>query len=107
MSLIDTHAHLDDDRFATDLPDVLDRAAVAGVVRVVTIATTAQIASIEIPSGYSEAKPGAAPDAKVRPVPVTWRIRALREGNHALTVTTDSGLTQTHRVTINRKSLFN
>ncbi|MEO2088167.1 MAG: TatD family hydrolase [Gemmataceae bacterium] len=35
--LIDTHAHLDDDRFAADLPAVLDRAAAAGVVRVLTI----------------------------------------------------------------------
>jgi TatD DNase family protein len=35
--VIDTHAHLDDDRFATDLADVLARAAAAGVERVVTI----------------------------------------------------------------------
>ncbi|HET6573793.1 MAG TPA: TatD family hydrolase [Fimbriiglobus sp.] len=35
--LIDTHAHLDDPRFADDLPAVLDRAAVAGVARVLTI----------------------------------------------------------------------
>jgi TatD DNase family protein len=41
VHLIDTHAHLDDERFATDLPDVLRRAAEAGVARVVTVATTA------------------------------------------------------------------
>jgi TatD DNase family protein len=34
---IDTHAHLDDDRFAADLPAVLARAADAGVGRVLTI----------------------------------------------------------------------
>jgi TatD DNase family protein len=34
---IDTHAHLDDQRFADDLPAVLDRAAAAGVGRVLTI----------------------------------------------------------------------
>jgi TatD DNase family protein len=38
--LIDTHAHLDDERFAADLPDVLARAAGAGVTRVLAVATT-------------------------------------------------------------------
>lgn len=35
--LIDTHAHLDDERFAGDLPDVLKRASTAGVEHVLTI----------------------------------------------------------------------
>src|SRR4051812_31482329 len=35
--LIDTHAHLFDDRFAGDLPAVLDRAAKAGLERVVCV----------------------------------------------------------------------
>jgi TatD DNase family protein len=39
--LIDTHAHLDDERFAADLPAVLERAAAAGVTRVIVVATTA------------------------------------------------------------------
>src|SRR5579863_1202804 len=40
LDLIDTHAHLDDDRFRDDLAAVLDRARQAGVGRVITIATT-------------------------------------------------------------------
>jgi TatD DNase family protein len=39
--LTDTHAHLDAEQFAADLPDVLARAAAAGVARVVAVATTA------------------------------------------------------------------
>ncbi|MFL5240577.1 MAG: TatD family hydrolase [Gemmataceae bacterium] len=39
--LIDTHAHLDDERFASDLPAVLERANGAGVSHIVTIGTTA------------------------------------------------------------------
>ncbi len=40
-ALIDTHAHLDDEQFAADLPAVLDRARAAGVETVIAIATTA------------------------------------------------------------------
>jgi TatD DNase family protein len=39
--LIDTHAHIDDERFQSDLPAVLDRARTAGVVSIIAIATTA------------------------------------------------------------------
>jgi TatD DNase family protein len=38
---IDTHAHLDDERFQADLPDVLARATEAGLERIVVVATTA------------------------------------------------------------------
>jgi TatD DNase family protein len=39
--VIDTHAHLDDERFATDVADVVARAAAAGLERVLTIGTDA------------------------------------------------------------------
>jgi TatD DNase family protein len=41
-AFIDTHAHLDDEKFRNDLPAVLDRAAAAGVQNIITIATTAR-----------------------------------------------------------------
>jgi TatD DNase family protein len=54
MELIDTHAHVDDERFAGDLPEVIRRATDAGVVRVVAIATTAasSLACTELAGRY-------------------------------------------------------
>ncbi|MFZ4116729.1 MAG: TatD family hydrolase [Chthoniobacterales bacterium] len=39
MHLIETHAHLDDTRFAHDLDAVMERARLAGVTRIITIGT--------------------------------------------------------------------
>jgi TatD DNase family protein len=52
--LIDTHAHLDDERFHGDLAAVLDRATAAGVARILTIATTAEdsAACVELATRY-------------------------------------------------------
>ncbi len=41
LEWIDTHAHLDDERFHGDLPAVLERAEKAGLKRIVVVATTA------------------------------------------------------------------
>jgi TatD DNase family protein len=46
LRLIDTHAHLDDEQFRVDLPEVLARAHAAGVERILTIATTARSSAI-------------------------------------------------------------
>jgi TatD DNase family protein len=46
--LIDTHAHLNDEQFRDDLLAVLDRAAAAGVRKIVTIATTAASSAVSI-----------------------------------------------------------
>ena len=53
-ALIDTHAHLDDEQFHSALPAVLERARAAGVVHVVTIATTApsSAACVELAGRY-------------------------------------------------------
>jgi TatD DNase family protein len=46
--VIDTHAHLDDDRFATDLAEVVARAAAVGLERVLTIGTDAATSARDV-----------------------------------------------------------
>jgi TatD DNase family protein len=41
LEFVDTHAHLDDEQFESDLPAVIDRALAADVRQVISIATTA------------------------------------------------------------------
>jgi TatD DNase family protein len=41
MDLFDTHAHLDDDQLAADVAGVVERAAAAGVTRILAVGTTA------------------------------------------------------------------
>lgn len=52
--LIDTHAHLDEEAFSKDLDEVLERAAEAGVERILTIGTTlgSSRAAVELAERY-------------------------------------------------------
>jgi len=54
--LVDSHAHLDDARFASDLGAVLDRAREAGVQRIVTVGTG--LASCEAAIALAQRNPG-------------------------------------------------
>ena len=42
VQLVDTHAHLDDEQFAGQLDEIIQRATSAGVVRIIAIGTTAE-----------------------------------------------------------------
>lgn len=53
--LVDSHAHLDDSAFGSDLPEILHRAREAGVERIVTIGT--DIASSRRAQAISESQP--------------------------------------------------
>src|SRR4051812_19815724 len=76
MNLIDTHAHLDDERFAGDLAEVLRRAADAGVVRVVAVATTApsSAACVELAARHAPlaATVGIQPNHVAEAAPGDW-----------------------------------
>ncbi|MFO0896436.1 MAG: TatD family hydrolase [Pirellulales bacterium] len=52
--LIDTHAHLDDEQFAAELPAVIERAGAAGVSAIVAIGTTAasSAAAVKLAAEY-------------------------------------------------------
>ncbi len=42
VQLVDTHAHLDDEQFAGQLDEIIQRATSAGVVRIIAVGTTAE-----------------------------------------------------------------
>lgn len=54
MALFDTHAHLTDERFADDLPAVLDRAAAAGVERTIAVAVTDSAACVALAARFAD-----------------------------------------------------
>jgi TatD DNase family protein len=80
--LIDTHAHLDDDQFAADLPAVLERASAAGVTRVVAVATSApsSVAVLALAERHAALAPtaGIHPNHITKEAPNAWdRVAAL------------------------------
>ena len=82
FELFDTHAHLDDDQFKDDLDAVLERARADGVVRTITIATTADssAACIELASRHPMlvATVGIQPNEVAKAAPGDWdRVRKL------------------------------
>jgi TatD DNase family protein len=74
--LIDTHAHLFDDRFRKDLPAVLDRAAAAGVERVVCLGIDREssLESVRIATQYPlvRAAVGIQPNSVAESRPGDW-----------------------------------
>lgn len=74
--LIDTHAHLFDDRFRKDLPAVLERAAAAGVERVVCLGIDLESSrqSVEIANRYPlvVAAVGIQPNSAAEAEPGDW-----------------------------------
>jgi TatD DNase family protein len=84
MQLIDTHAHLDDERFAGDLAAVLERARAVGVVRVVGVATTASssAACVDLAARHTLLAPtvGIQPNHVAEASPTDWdAVVALAE----------------------------
>jgi TatD DNase family protein len=82
LQLIDTHAHLDDERFQADLPAVLERAAAAGVSPVLAIATTApsSAACVALAAAHAGvyASVGIQPNHVAEAAPDAWdRVVAL------------------------------
>ena len=76
LEWIDTHAHLDDERFHADLPAVLDHAAQAGLKRIVVVATTALDSPrcIELAAKHSllRATVGIQPNHVAEATPTAW-----------------------------------
>jgi TatD DNase family protein len=96
MTLIDTHAHLDDARFATDLSDVLQRAAAAGIERIITIATTAasSAATLDLAARFAMLAPtvGIQPNEVADAAPSDWDAVVQLAQNPAVVALGETGL---------------
>ena len=76
-ALIDTHCHLDDEQFASDLPAVIERARAAGVEAMVAVATSApsSFACLDLSRRYPGvvfASAGIHPNHITQATPTAW-----------------------------------
>lgn len=108
--LVDSHAHLDNDAFAGDLPAVLERAREAGVERIITIGT--DLESSRRAQALAEAhpqiwfSPGIHPQEADRPGDVT-ALRALAGHPRAVAVgETGLDFVKNHSSVPNQKDLL-
>jgi TatD DNase family protein len=80
--LIDTHAHLDDEQFADDLAAVLDRARAGGIVRLVSVATSAastdRCLALSTANTFVHATAGIHPNHAAAAGPGDWEMVAAR-----------------------------
>jgi TatD DNase family protein len=94
--LIDTHAHLDDEQFAADLPVVLDRARAASVVQMIAVATSAasSAASLTLASRYPAlfATAGIHPNHITQEPPNAWDDVVTLVGRDRVVAVGETGL---------------
>jgi TatD DNase family protein len=88
-SFIDTHAHLDAEQFAADLPAVLGRARAAGVNTVIAVATTApsSAACVSLAARHPQlfATVGIHPNSIMEASPTAWdEVLALVESERVV-----------------------
>jgi TatD DNase family protein len=94
--VIDTHAHLDDDRFAGDLAEVVARAQAAGLERVVTIGTDATTSRTNV--GLAERFPllrvavGIQPNHVAEAQPGDWDLILVLVNHAACVAIGETGL---------------
>lgn len=95
--LIDTHAHLDDERFAADLPAVLERAAAAGVTHTLTIGIDLPTsrAAVELAGRFPQLRAvvGIQPNHVAEAGPIDWdEVVKLAETAANVVAVGESGL---------------
>lgn len=98
MRLFDTHAHLDEESFDVDRAAVLDRAAVAGVVGILTLGTTLESSrrAVELAQKHAgvHAAVGVHPNYALQAAPLDWdEIERLAERPEVLAIG-ETGLDQ-------------